>query len=776
MKNSNYHIKQVESALNALQILNQNTFTWLTEKNSLLTGKLRRDITPELARGHLMLTIQNKLYRDFYSKGFVTPSVSLTSNNTLNVLKAEFERRLSEANHGKGFDEDGWLVLHTENNNLIIEKNGLKLKINKDDCSGHEKEFQDKGDIVLMRMPKELPAVSPGFFVAFGDTFLPKTNNTPLTRFYWNTSPEGAIKLMDAITKSFNYEGLPFRFKVVNHPNQYNRCDAAVLYTEKKHYEHVNRLLQKIQLQILSSLKYETPVFTKQLAPGLGFAEDPAKDISFGMHRCQILSEAIVRAFNEKKKSLNQRLELAKVCFLENGIDIETPYLNPDSEDIFELFPQVIGTERKVQVVTVGHLPEQNFLKTAQEIGKIICTKAIWHNGQCNWLGMGAPESGFVHAEQASLIYKSLGSDVYSGTAGIAFFLAEIYKETSDHQVRKTCFGAISHAIANAGNLHVSQKGLYDGIIGIAFAAAYIGSSLADEQLLESARKILKMSEANVANHAYMDQLSGNAGIISTLLVLKDLLKDESLLNVAQKLGEEIIRDTHYYTDGCCAWKSKNMPGQKSLLGYSHGTAGISVALLDLYRETCDPKFKHCAESAIQYEQQWYNEEFCGWPDFRGVRDHNSKKKFKAEYPVFWCHGAAGIALSRIRAYKILNDEKYKSQALAALSTTMKWTEKMLGMDQINFSLCHGIGGNAWVLSYGSELLGNDFLKGHEIASLAAYTGLDLYAKNGHRWPLGAFGNHSPGMMIGLSGVGSFYLKMYNNRIPSMLMLDQEEF
>jgi lantibiotic modifying enzyme len=49
------------------------------------------------------------------------------------------------------------------------------------------------------------------------------------------------------------------------------------------------------------------------------------------------------------------------------------------------------------------------------------------------------------------------------------------------------------------------------------------------------------------------------------------------------------------------------------------------------------------------------------WQDLRGSKKNLSTKKFVN----FWCHGGPGIALSRIHAYEILDEEIIKNEAIA---------------------------------------------------------------------------------------------------------------
>ena len=81
----------------------------------------------------------------------------------------------------------------------------------------------------------------------------------------------------------------------------------------------------------------EVPLFTMQLEPGLGLAEEPdqkfAEKESFGINRCQIVANGLLEAWHnghseEKMTSILQQLSLL-------GIDWQRAYLNANSENIY---------------------------------------------------------------------------------------------------------------------------------------------------------------------------------------------------------------------------------------------------------------------------------------------------------------------------------------------------------------------------------------------------------------------------------------------------------
>ena len=76
-------------------------------------------------------------------------------------------------------------------------------------------------------------------------------------------------------------------------------------------------------------------MFTCRLVGGVGMAEDFKAKTSFGMHRCGLVAEGIVQAYLAGEQSIEARVDTIEHVFQANGIDIEKPYLNPKSSDIF---------------------------------------------------------------------------------------------------------------------------------------------------------------------------------------------------------------------------------------------------------------------------------------------------------------------------------------------------------------------------------------------------------------------------------------------------------
>ena len=80
---------------------------------------------------------------------------------------------------------------------------------------------------------------------------------------------------------------------------------------------------------------------------------------------------------------------------------------------------------------------KNTFLDTAWHIGCELMKSAIWHNGSCNWQGYSIEA---VNGQFKSVM-RTFGSDMYSGTSGIATFLVALYSEKQDPVLLKTIEG-----------------------------------------------------------------------------------------------------------------------------------------------------------------------------------------------------------------------------------------------------------------------------------------------------------------------------------------------
>jgi hypothetical protein len=260
-------------------------------------------------------------------------------NNTFLGIDLDFYEQLHQSNNGEGYFDSGWLILAEEHkNSLVVFKNGLRLHIQRDIHLQPQTKNAQIGDNVAVLMPKNL--LQNGFYMAVGNAGYQNNDSTAETvRIYFNLTPQGSIQVMESLTYSLNEIYIPFTFKVLYNPSDYERYDSGVLYFNKSHYQKIKPILLTIYQQYQEQFKPEIPLFTLQLASGLGLAEEPkqkfASQESFGMNRCQLVANGLLDAWETGDNSSAIRMEKILQQFSLLGLDWQRPYLNPNSEDIY---------------------------------------------------------------------------------------------------------------------------------------------------------------------------------------------------------------------------------------------------------------------------------------------------------------------------------------------------------------------------------------------------------------------------------------------------------
>ena len=398
-------------------------------------------------------------------------------------------------------------------------------------------------------------------------------------------------------------------------------------------------------------------------------------------------------------------------------------------------------------------------LQTALNIGKHLAKEAIWFEGKCNWTGheVCVVDQKYVNA------VKACGIELYSGLAGIGLFLSELFVKTNDPIIEHTLNGVLKSIDYNLDSNALNNYGYYSGKIGVGFTLWKIGKHLKNNALSIKGLSLIKsIKNFSIEGHE-VDIVSGAAGAISVLLKLYYSEKDHDFLQMAVKCGDFLLEKGNVENE---IWSWKTVDPNHALTGYSHGASGIASALLELYATTKDKKYWHASMGGFQFEKKWFSEQLQNWPDLRQYSGTGTPN-----YGTMWCHGAPGIAIALLKAYEMTKNEFFLSEAKIALNTTLQSVVKETNLQaSSNFSLCHGLAGNADVLIYASDLLQDDTYR--VIAEKAGMFGREHYDATNTVFPSGVNDpsgqtigqQENPGLMLGLSGTGLFYLRLYDSK------------
>jgi lantibiotic biosynthesis protein len=406
---------------------------------------------------------------------------------------------------------------------------------------------------------------------------------------------------------------------------------------------------------------------------------------------------------------------------------------------------------------------ESRFLEAAAALGRSITGSAIWCERRCNW--MGAHPEGSV-SSGALATQAALGPDLYGGTSGVGLFLAEASARIGDESLRATAVGAIRHALDHACHIDAEiWDGLYTGPVGIAYAAARVAQVLEAESLLTGAREVLLTWRRHRSRSAASDVMSGCSGAVAGLVALSELVEESWIVETAVRLGDELTARAEASPTGW-SWPRPGPASMYNLCGYAHGAAGIGHALFELFGVTGERRFRQAGERAFDYERWWFDSRTGNWPDLRDVTRRAGRS---APMPSAnsWCNGAPGIALSRLRAKDLLESPSVRRDADHALAACERHVSELLMGEADDFSLCHGAAGAADVLLYAASRPDQ-----RRLAAEVGRHGIERHlGLAGTGFPCGVPVGETPGLLLGLAGIGMFYLRLCDPGVGTPLLV-----
>lgn len=207
--------------------------------------------------------------------------------------------------------------------------------------------------------------------------------------------------------------------------------------------------------------------------------------------------------------------------------------------------------------------------------------------------------------------------------------------------------------------------------------------------------------------------------------------------------------------NGKVGWKSEVVP--EVLAGFAHGNSGFIELFSRLYEVYPQTKYLDILSSLVEYENSLYSEKDNNWIDLRKFSEVDQHKS----QPIAWCHGAAGILLSRLTLYnaiKNLGETALLQQAIKDISLAKnKLIEDGL---HAGFCLCHGNMGNLLILKRYAEIFDDK-----QVRSIcdSRFEQILEFLNEENILPTELY---NPGFMTGLSGIAYALLKYKMPKLP----------
>jgi len=433
-------------------------------------------------------------------------------------------------------------------------------------------------------------------------------------------------------------------------------------------------------------------------------------------------------------------------------LSLGTQLLNRD--DLGDRYGTVSPSAEQDSEVPMGKLRER-LIAAARSIGDRFSTLALRGDGLATWIGL----------EYRNKVWSlsPTPEDLYAGLPGVALFLGHLGEATGDAATTRLAREAVAalRSRLDTGADEITNIGAFLGWGGILYALAHLAVLWRDEELLAAAERIPEQITARLDADEDCDVVGGAAGAIFGLLAFHAAGRAGALAT-AVLCGERLLARAHPAGAGL-GWLTR-LATEKPQIGFSHGNAGIGLALVELGAATGETRFTEAGLAAFAWEREAFWPELARWME----RKDGEAPPPESTVAMAWCYGAPGIALSRLRALRHVAAGRPEREPLEReLADALRLTADR-GFGQ-SHCLCHGDLGNLDVLLEAARQLG-----GPERATEAErLTGVVLAGieRDGPRCGTRG-GVESPGLMNGLAGIGYGLLRLAApDRVPSVLAL-----
>jgi type 2 lantibiotic biosynthesis protein LanM len=356
--------------------------------------------------------------------------------------------------------------------------------------------------------------------------------------------------------------------------------------------------------------------------------------------------------------------------------------------------------------------------------------------------------------------------DLYAGLPGIALFLGYLGALTGEAHWTGLSRAALASLLARldldgAAESGPSSIGAFIGWGGPLYAAVCLGSLWQDADLFTAAGRMVERILPRIEGDEDLDIVGGAAGAILPLLALGRRTGSPRPLEVAVLCGEHLVARSHPAGPGL-GWLTR-LATERPQVGFSHGNAGIGLALVELAAASGDGRFLDAGLAAFAWEREAF------WPELHRWLDGESDQRPSLESltAMAWCYGAPGVGLSRLRALPHVSDPEARRVLREECEEAVRQTIPR-GFGE-NHCLCHGDLGNLDFLLQARQALGWPDLD--EVLDRQARTVLASIERDG--WLCGTRGDvESPALMNGIAGIGYGLLRLAGpERVPSVLGL-----
>jgi type 2 lantibiotic biosynthesis protein LanM len=358
---------------------------------------------------------------------------------------------------------------------------------------------------------------------------------------------------------------------------------------------------------------------------------------------------------------------------------------------------------------------------------------------------------------------ESTGCSLYDGASGIAMFLAAAARASNrvdfaEHARRALM--PLQQEIHDQKRAHTLTEnagiGGCSGVASIIYALVQIASLLNERSLLQDAEAAAALLTPDMISSCKKDDVVGGlAGAILGLLVLHRETAEAALIERALKCARQLLSRRFESDTGHRVWATHR---GRCLTGFAHGAAGIGHALFQLAHATCSEELYVAAEDCFDYELSLFRPEPGNWLDLR-----YDSPAFAAS----WCHGAPGIAFSRMSTAAATHWSHAREDVEAAVAATLD-----AGLHPLDLVCCGNFGRIEFLLAAAR------FLNRPELSAAAEKLAAAALQRRNANGNFRIFADlpvsiDSPSLFCGLAGIGYVLLRLGGDGdLPRFVTLD----
>ncbi len=442
----------------------------------------------------------------------------------------------------------------------------------------------------------------------------------------------------------------------------------------------------------------------------------------------------------EKLSTLSTKVQEEQLCMIDESVNF---------------FIDVVETTNinKIRILPVGKdtLDRNVLWKALERIDKEVRKRMIEIDNEIGFVCR--TRNVYDGKFQVCLMNDSL----YDGLLGVCLFYLTLFTYSHNIQHKEIAHGIFQQLCKHRDVAHIgidkSEIAIspLSGIMGLlyimeVFPELYNGSVY--QSITKEVKELIPIT-------TQFDYMSGLAGVILFTEQCK-LMKESDKLTIMKRSGERLLQlaqningKTYWsYTDG------NKVTGESKLNlgGFAHGSSSMAIATFFLYKQLGDIRYFEAFKRSLLHDRSFYSDKIRGWIDGRNPSYEEDSGS--------WCHGATGVALSRL----ILSSKGFSDKAMIKeLDVSIIQIEEKIGY---NLSVCHGSLGNLEVLRLLSRQDDAKAIKWVNNIAIEISKGKDIICGDDNR-------NSQVGLFMGLAGIGYQLLKFYDwENIPSILCLE----